>query len=63
MANKIKRVTKLHKKIINQILEDGLSDYWYNDTGIVEDRAIRFGVTEEDIRACIKYVEERFCFW
>jgi hypothetical protein len=57
----IKRVTNLQKKIINQILEDGLSAYWY-DHDLRDDRAIRFNVTEADIMACVEYVEDKFKF-
>jgi hypothetical protein len=58
----IKRVTNLQKKIINQILEDGLNAYWY-DTDLRNDRAIQFCVTEVDIMACVEYVEDKFKFW
>lgn len=61
MTNKIKRVTNLQKKIINQILEDGLTAYYY-DNDLVEDRAYKFCVTTEDIEACVEYVEEKFKF-
>jgi GTPase Era involved in 16S rRNA processing len=58
----IRRVTKLQKQIINQILDDGLNAYYY-DSDLMYDRAIQFCVTEVDIEACLAYVEEKFKFF
>tara|TARA_R110002012_G_scaffold307065_3_gene512334 strand:+ start:254 stop:445 length:192 start_codon:yes stop_codon:yes gene_type:complete len=59
---RIIRVTKLQKEIINQILEDGLNAYYY-DQDFVDDRAFKFSVDEYVIRMCIEYVEDKFKFW
>ena len=56
----IKRVTNRQKEIINQILADGLDAYY--DQDVVNDRAIEFCVTEDDIIACVEYVENKFRF-
>ena len=57
----IKRVTNLQKRIINQILEDGLTAYWYNDE-VWTDTADKFDVTEDEVRACLNYVQDKLMF-
>ena len=59
--NTIKRVTNKQKQIINQILEDGVSAYWYNDE-VWMDTAVKFDVTEDEVRDCVNYVEAKFFF-
>ena len=63
MTNKIKRVSNTQKRIINRILESGLADYQFNNCDIVMHTAIEFLVSEEDVIACIEYVEDKFYFW
>lgn len=63
MENKIKRVTKVQKKIINEILMYGTERYLYNDYDDKEELAIRFNVSVEEVDACLDYVENKFKFW
>ena len=63
MENKIKRVTKVQKKIINAILMYGTERYLYNDYDDKEELAKRFNVTVEEVDACLYYVEDKFKFW
>ena len=60
--SKIKRVTNLQKQIINQIIEDGTNSYYY-DNDLVQDRALKFNVLEQDIMACVEYVITKFTFY
>ena len=63
MENKIKRVTKVQKKIINEILMKGTERYLYNDYNDKEELAMQFNVTVEEVDACLDYVENKFIFW
>ena len=63
MENKIKRVTKVQKKIINEILMKGTERYFYNDWNDKEELAIQFNVSVEEVDACLDYVENKFKFW
>lgn len=59
--NTIKRVTNVQKRIINHILEKGLTAYWYNPE-VMTDTAIQFDVTEDEVRVCVYYVQDKFMF-
>ena len=63
MENKIKRVSKVQKKIINEIIMKGTERYLYNDYDDKEELAIQFKVSVEEVDACLDYVNNKFIFW
>lgn len=63
MENKIKRVSKVQKKIINEIIMKGTERYLYNDYDDKEELAIQFNVSVEEVDACLDYVNNKFIFW
>lgn len=58
--SKIRRITKLQKKIVNAILNAGLDRIYYDERDFVNDLCFRFNVVEADIMACVEYIEKKF---